>query len=120
DDIIEGLVRVVDRPATGNPSWDGAAPDPGTRRAPYRLYNIGNNSPVELTHLIEVIEAELGVKAKRNFLPMQLGDVPATYADVDDLIRDFDFQPSTPIEVGVKRFVDWYREFYAPTPLRLP
>lgn len=119
DDIIEGLLRVVDRPAVGDPAWDGADPDPGTSRAPYRLYNIGNNSPVELTHLIEVIERELGVEAKKNLLPMQPGDVPATYADVDDLARDFDFRPRTPIEVGVRRFVAWYQEFYAPTvPLR--
>lgn len=114
DDIIEGLVRVLDQPAIGNLEWDGAHPDPGTSRAPYRLYNIGNNSPVELAKLIEFIENELGVQSTKNFLPMQLGDVQATYADVDDLVRDFDFHPNTPIELGVKRFVQWYREFYAP------
>jgi len=120
DDIVEGLVHVVDKPAVGNPKWDGAHPDPGTSRAPYRLYNIGNNSPVELSYLIEVIERELGIEATKNLLPMQPGDVPATYADVDDLARDFDFRPKTPIEVGVRRFIEWYREFYAPVASHLP
>lgn len=114
DDIVEGLVRVVDSPARRNPDWDGAHPDPGTSRAPYRIYNIGNNRPVELTYLIECLERELGMTATRNLLPMQPGDVPATYADVDDLARDFDFRPATSIEEGVRRFVAWYRDFYSP------
>jgi len=114
DDIIEGLVRVVDGPAVPNPHWDGANPDPGTSLAPFRLYNIGNNSPVHLMRLIEVIEEELGIKATKNLLPLQPGDVPATFADVDDLVRDFGFHPNTPIEVGVKRFVQWYQDFYSP------
>jgi UDP-glucuronate 4-epimerase len=112
DDIVEGVVRVADRPAQTNPAWSGAAPDPGTSAAPHRLYNIGNNSPVELMRLIEVLEDALGHKAEKNFLPIQPGDVPATYADVEDLIRDVGFKPSTSIEEGVKKFVDWYREYY--------
>lgn len=112
DDIAEGVVRVADRVAEPNPSWSGEQPDPGTGAAPYRLYNIGNNNPVELMRLISVLEAELGRKAERCFLPMQPGDVPATFADIDDLERDVGFKPATPIEEGVKRFVGWYREFY--------
>jgi UDP-glucuronate 4-epimerase len=112
DDIAEGVIRVADRPAQGNPDWSGADPDPGTSRAPYRVYNIGNHQPVELEHFIAVIENCLGKKAKKNLLPMQPGDVPATYADIDDLTRDVGFSPSTPIEVGVGRFVEWYREYY--------
>lgn len=113
DDIVEGVVRVADRLPEPNLEWDGAAPDPGTSRAPYRIYNIGNNNPVELMRLIEVIEDCIGLKAEKRMLPMQPGDVPATYADVDDLMRDVGFRPATPIEVGVRRFVDWYRQFYA-------
>ena len=113
DDIVEGLVRVVDQPATGDPSWSGSDPDPGTSRAPYRLYNIGNNDPVELTEVIALIEEELGMKARQNLLPMQEGDVPATYADVSDLARDLGFEPRTPIASGIKRFVAWYRAHYA-------
>ena len=112
DDIIEGVVRVVDRPARPNPEWSGDTPDPGTSAAPYRVYNIGNNSPVELMHLIEVLESALGHKAEKNFLPIQPGDVPATYADVDDLVRDAGFKPATPIESGVRNFVEWYRDYY--------
>jgi UDP-glucuronate 4-epimerase len=112
DDIVEGVIRVSDRVATRNPGWSGERPDPGTSRAPYRIYNIGNNSPVELMHLIGVLEEALGRKAEKRFLPMQPGDVPATFADVDDLIRDVAFKPATPIEEGVRRFVQWYREFY--------
>ncbi|MCP5524678.1 MAG: NAD-dependent epimerase [Verrucomicrobiales bacterium] len=112
DDIVEGVVRTADRLPEPNPAWDGAQPDPGTSRAPYRIYNIGNNNPVELMRLIEVIEECLGRKAEKRMLPMQPGDVPATYADVDDLTRDVGFKPSTPIQVGVARFVEWYREFY--------
>jgi len=112
DDIVEGVVRVMDRVAVPNREWSGDAPDPGTSRAPYRLYNIGNNQPVELMHMIATLEACLGKTAEKNMLPMQPGDVPATYANVDDLVRDVGFKPATPIEVGVRRFVDWYRSYY--------
>ena len=113
DDIIEALLRVGDRVARPNPDWRGDAPDPATSDAPYQIYNIGNHSPVNLMDLIAMIEDCLGVKAVKNFLPMQPGDVPATFADVDDLARDVDFAPRTPVEVGVKRFVDWYREYHS-------
>jgi len=112
DDIVEGVVRVADRVATPDPAWSGDAPDPGTSAAPYRLYNIGNNNPVELLHLIELLEEALGRAAQKRMLPMQPGDVPATYANVDDLMRDVGFRPATPIEEGVRRFVAWYRGFY--------
>lgn len=112
DDIVEGVVRVTDRVATSNPDWDGANPDPGTSSAPYRLYNIGNNNPVQLLYLIEVLEEKLGKKAQKNMMPLQDGDVPATYANVDDLMRDVGFKPATSIEDGVGRFVDWYRQYY--------
>lgn len=112
DDIVESLVRVGDKPAAANAAWNGAAPDPATSNAPYRIYNIGNNAPVKLMRLIEVIEEATGKKAIKNFMPMQPGDVPATYADIEDLARDVGFAPRTPIEVGVKRFVDWYRGYY--------
>jgi len=112
DDIVEGVVRVVDRPAAPNRTWSGDAPDPGSSGAPYKLYNIGNNQPVELLRFIEVLEGRLGVKAVKNMLPLQPGDVPATYADVDDLVRDVGFKPGTPIEVGIERFVTWYRSYY--------
>ena len=112
DDIIEGVVRVADRPASTNPSWSGAAPDPGTSSAPYRIYNIGNSSPVPLMTLIETLERALGKKAIKNFLPIQPGDVPATWADVTDLIEDVSFKPATSIEDGVGKFVAWYRCYY--------
>ncbi len=112
DDIVEGVVRVLDRPAEPNRTWSGDAPDRGSSVAPYKLYNIGNNQPVELMRFIEVLEDQLGVKAVKNMLPLQPGDVPATYADVDDLVRDVGFKPSTPIEVGIERFVTWYRSYY--------
>ena len=112
DDIVEGVVRVLDRPARPNPDWQGDAPDPGTSRAPYRIYNIGNNSPVELLEFIATIEAALGKKAERRLLSIQPGDVPATFADVADLTRDTGFRPSTPIAIGVGRFVEWYRDYY--------
>ena len=112
DDIVEGVVRTLDRTAEPNADWSGDAPDPGTGEAPYRLYNIGNNRPVELLHLIETLEACLGRKAERNMLPMQPGDVPATFADIDDLARDVGFRPGTTIEEGVARFVAWYREYH--------
>ena len=113
DDIVSGVVEVIDNVATANPAWTGDEPDPATSAAPYRLYNIGNNNPVELTAFIRVIEEALGRKAEVNLLPMQPGDVPATYADIDDLVRDMDFSPATPIEVGVRRFLDWYRDYYS-------
>ncbi len=112
DDIVEGLVRLGGRPAAPDPSWSGDHPTPNTSRAPYRVYNIGNHAPVRLTRLIEVLEDCLGRKAERRLLPMQPGDVPATYADIDDLTRDTGFVPSTSIEVGVERFVRWYRDHY--------
>ncbi len=115
DDIVEGIVRVMDRVAVPNPGWSGDAPDSATSYAPYKLYNIGNNNPVELMRYIEVLEQCLGKKAEKNLLPMQAGDVPATYADVDDLIKDVSFKPSTTIEEGIKKFVEWYREYYGVT-----
>jgi UDP-glucuronate 4-epimerase len=112
DDIVEGVIRASDRVAKANPAWNGDAPDPATSRAPYRIYNIGNNRPTELMRYIEVIEAELGRKAIKNMLPMQPGDVPDTFADVEDLVREVGYKPATPVEVGVKRFVEWYRGYY--------
>ncbi len=112
DDIIEGVWRVLRRIPQPNPAWDGAHPDPGTSPAPYRLYNIGNNNAVELETFIEALEAALGKKAQRHYLDLQPGDVPATFADVDDLMRDTGFRPATPIEIGIQRFVDWYQEYH--------
>jgi UDP-glucuronate 4-epimerase len=112
DDIVEGVIRVTDRTATANPAWSGDQPDPGTSYAPYRIYNIGNNSPVELLRFIEVLEEKLGKKALRNLLPIQPGDVPATCANVDDLMQDVGFAPKTSIEEGIGRFVEWYRGYY--------
>ncbi len=112
DDIVEGVIRVLDQVATPNPEWSSETPDSATSRAPYRLYNIGSHRPVELMRYIEVLEDCLGRKAIKNLLPMQPGDVPDTYADVEALVRDVGYQPSTPIEVGVARFVAWYREYY--------
>ena len=112
DDIVDGIVRVLDRPASADGSWSGDAPDPATSSAPYALYNIGNNKSVELERYIEVIESCLGKKARKNLLPLQPGDVEGTWADVGDLVRDFDYRPDTPIEEGVRRFVDWYRQYY--------
>lgn len=113
DDIVEGVVRTLDNVATPADNWSGQQPDPAISNAPYRLYNIGNNSPVDLMRLIEVVEQALGKKAKLNFKGMQPGDVPATYADVEDLRRAVGFTPSTTIEVGVQRFVEWYRAYYS-------
>lgn len=112
DDIVEGVIRVTDNVPTGHPDWSSAAPDPATSAGPYRVYNIGNNQPVELMYLIETLEKCLGQTAEKNFMPMQPGDVPATFADVDDLIQDVGFKPATPIEDGVARFVEWYRGYY--------
>src|SRR5262249_43348523 len=112
DDTVEGVVRILDVVPPADPEVDVSAPDPATSRAPYRLYNIGNNQPVKLTRFIETLEASLGRKAKKKLLPMQPGDVPATYADVEDLGRAVGFRPSTPLEEGVARYVAWYREYY--------
>ena len=112
DDIVEGVVRTLDHIATPDPEWSGDAPDPATSAAPYRLFNIGSNHPIELLRYIEVLEELLGRTAEKRMLPLQPGDVPDTYADVDSLIEHIDYQPNTPIEVGVKRFVEWYRGFY--------
>lgn len=112
DDIVEGVVRVLDRVADPNPAWSGDAPDPATSKAPYRLYNIGNSQPVELMAYIEALEKALGRTAQKNFLPLQPGDVPATSADVDDLEREVGFRPATTVEEGVSRFVAWYREYH--------
>jgi UDP-glucuronate 4-epimerase len=112
DDIAQGVVRSADRVATANPDWNGDEPDPGTSKAPYRLYNIGNNQPVELMRYIECIERSLGRKAQKNLLPLQPGDVPDTFADIDDLVRDVGYRPATPVEVGVERFVKWYIDYY--------
>lgn len=112
DDIVTGVLRVAEKIPVGNPSWSGEAPDPGLSSAPYRIYNIGNNHPVELSHFVDVLEKCLGVKSVRNYSPMQPGDVPATYADIEDLTNDVGFRPSTPIEVGIARFVDWYRQYH--------
>ena len=112
DDIVEGVIRTVDHVAPPNPDWNGNKPDPATSKAPYRIYNIGSNNPVELLRYIEVLEECLGKKAIKNLLPMQPGDVPDTYADVDALIEDVDYKPTTPIEVGIENFVKWYRDYY--------
>ena len=112
DDIAEGVVRACGRIAQPDPIWTGNSPDPATSFAPFRLYNIGNNRPVELMRYIEVIEEALGRKAIKNFLPLQAGDVPETCADIDDLVRDVGYRPATTVEVGVKRFVDWFCEYY--------
>ena len=112
DDIVEGVIRTMDHTARPNEDWDPASPDPGTSRAPYRIYNIGNQQPVELMHYIKVLEDCLGRKAEKNLLPLQDGDVPDTWADTEDLAADVGYQPATPVETGVKNFVDWYLEFY--------
>ena len=112
DDIVESIVRLVPKAPTPDKNWSGLTPDPASSFAPYRVYNIGNNKPVELLQFIEIIEQKLGKKAIKNFLPLQDGDVPETYADVDDLMREIDFKPATPIEEGVAKFVEWYKEYY--------
>ncbi len=112
DDIVEGVVRVLRKPARPNPEWNGDNPDPGSSYAPYKIYNIGNNQPVELLHFIKVIEDTLGKKAEMNLLPLQPGDVPATYANIDDLVRDTGFKPSTTLEEGIPRFIKWYRDYF--------
>jgi len=112
DDIIEGVVRVMKKIPQPNPDWDRKNPNPSSSYAPYKLYNIGNNNPVELTRFIEILEEAVGKKAIKNMLPMQQGDVPTTYADIDDLIKDISFRPSKPLDEGIKIFVKWYREYY--------
>jgi UDP-glucuronate 4-epimerase len=112
DDIVEGVDRTSEKIAEPDPNWDSDAPNPSTSTAPYRVYNIGNNQPVELSYFIEVIEQALGRSAQKNLLPMQPGDVPATFADIDDLEAAVGFRPSTSIDQGVDRFVKWYREYY--------
>lgn len=112
DDIVAGVVRVIDNPAKPNANWSGAHPDPGTSKAPYRVYNIGNSSPVELMTFIEAIEEAIGKKAVKNLLPLQMGDVPATWADVADLETDLGYKPATPVKQGIANFVAWYRDFY--------
>ncbi len=112
DDVVESVVRLVDRVPEGNPKWSAEAPDPATSSAPWRVYNIGNNNPVELLEVVRLLEEKIGMKAKRELLPMQPGDVPATFADVDDLMRDVDFKPATPIADGISRFIDWYRAYH--------
>ncbi|NKB97817.1 MAG: NAD-dependent epimerase/dehydratase family protein [Pseudomonadales bacterium] len=112
DDIVEGIIRTLDKPATPNEDWDSDNPDPATATAPFALYNIGSNNPVQLHRYIEVLEETLGIEAKKNLLPLQPGDVPDTFANVEDLIRDHDYQPSTPIETGISEFVKWYKSYY--------
>jgi UDP-glucuronate 4-epimerase len=112
DDVVEGVLRTADKIAEPNPNWTGETPDPATSMSPYRLYNIGNNSPVELMDFIGAIEHALGREAKKIYLPMQPGDVPKTFADVDDLVRDVGFKPATPLSEGIARFVSWYRSYY--------
>jgi UDP-glucuronate 4-epimerase len=113
DDIVEGVIRVLDKPATSNPNWSSAAPDPASSTAPWRVYNIGNNQPVDLLVYIAALEKALAVKATMEMLPLQAGDVPDTYADVDDLVREFGYKPATPVAEGIARFVAWYRGYYA-------
>jgi len=112
DDIVEGVFRVMDSLPEPNPDWNGEAPDPGTSYVPYKIYNIGNNQPVELMTYISTLEKMIGKEARKEFLDMQPGDVPATYADVDDLIKDVGFKPQTSIETGIKKFVEWYKSYY--------
>ena len=112
DDIVTGVIKVLDRPPKGKSTWSGKDPDPSCSSAAYKVYNIGNNSPVGLMDYIGAIEKSLGSKAEKNFLPMQPGDVPMTWADVDDLVKDMGYAPSITVEEGVDRFIKWYREFY--------
>jgi UDP-glucuronate 4-epimerase len=112
DDIVKGVIHTMDHTAPANEAWDSAAPDPGTSKAPYRIYNIGNQQPVELMDYIAAIENALGKKAEKKLLPMQPGDVPDTWADTSDLARDVGYQPDTPVDVGVGKFVDWYLDYY--------
>jgi UDP-glucuronate 4-epimerase len=112
DDIVEGIIRVIDNAPEGNKQWDGKIPDPSSSKAPYKIYNIGNSHPVKLMDFIEAIENSLGIKAKKNLLPMQPGDVPSTWADVSDLTQNLDYTPGTSVNEGIKKFIAWYRDFY--------
>jgi UDP-glucuronate 4-epimerase len=112
DDIVEGVIRVLDRPAPSNPAWDGNAPDPGSSLDPWRIYNIGNNQPVDLMDYIGALEKALGKTADKEYLPLQAGDVPDTYANVDDLVEQFHYKPETTVEEGISRFVAWYRDYF--------
>ena len=112
DDIVEGVTRIIDNPAQTNSEWSGKQPDPSTSSSPHKIYNIGNNDPVKLMDFIEAIENALGNKIQKNMMPLQAGDVPATYANVDDLVRDLDYKPSTSVQKGIDNFVTWYREFF--------
>ena len=112
DDIVEGVIRIVDKPATPNPSFDPALPDPATSNAPYRVFNIGNSQPTPLMAYINTLEEAIGTEAKKNYLPMQPGDVPATSADTSELDAWVGFKPNTPVEVGIRRFFDWYQKYY--------
>ena len=112
DDVVESVVRLVKKPPAGDSKFSGISPDPGSSSAPWRVYNIGNNKSVELLEVVRLLEEAIGKKAKRELLPMQPGDVPATYADVDDLMREVDFRPNTPIAEGIGRFIEWYRSYH--------
>ena len=112
DDIVGGVIACLDKIPIPNPAWTGDNPDPGTSKAPYRLYNIGNNSPVQLMDFISILEDCLGIKAEKKMLPLQAGDVPATYADVTTLVEEVGYRPTTPIEQGIRNFVDWYKDYY--------
>jgi UDP-glucuronate 4-epimerase len=112
DDVVESIVRLIDMPPKANPDWSGDNPDPGSSSAPWRVYNIGNNNPVDLLDVVDLLEKSIGKKAIRELVEMQPGDVPATYADVDDLMRDVDFKPATPIAVGIERFIQWYKCYH--------
>lgn len=112
DDIVKGIIKCIDNPAKSNPNWNTKKPDPATSSAPFKIYNIGNNSPVELLEYIKAIEIKIGREISKNFLPLQAGDVPATFADVSDLVADFDYKPSTSVNEGVAKFIEWYTKFY--------
>ena len=112
DDIVEGIIRILDRPAMSNPEWDGDKPDSGSSKAPWRIYNIGNNNPVELMDYIEALEDAMEIKADKELLPLQPGDVPDTYADVDHLVKEFDYKPSMSVKKGVQNFAKWYKTFH--------
>ena len=111
DDVAEAVVRLIDHPPQGNPAWSGDSPDPASSAAPWKIYNIGNNRPEELVHVVALLEKEFGRTAKKEMLPMQPGDVPATYADIEDLAREIGFRPATLIEDGIRKFADWFREY---------
>lgn len=112
DDIVNGIIHVLDQPASPNPEWTGETPDPGSSKAPWRIYNIGNNKPVELMNYIEALEDSMNIKAKKEFLPLQPGDVPDTYADIDDLVNKFNYKPQTSVKEGIKEFASWYKNYH--------